>query len=292
MTEGWAEFWRGGGGCLPQAAGGTAGLLARCWQDFAAPLARKAELLDLATGDGAVLKTVRAARPDLRLLGVDRAPRLPAAPPGIKLRAGVRMEALPFPAGRFAAVTSQFGFEYGEIGAIAREVARVLAASGRFRFVVHHRSSLLLAHNQARRAGLRWAVEDSELLQQARALVRARARAALPTPERFRQAPAEARQLDAGGGVAAEIATAVLQTLDLGRARPSELSLGALDDLERKARGEIARIDALVAAARDEPAIAEIEHALRAAGLHLQTRAELRETPGAPPLAWLLSGGG
>jgi hypothetical protein len=171
-------------------------------------------------------------------------------------------------------------------------VARVLAASGRFRFVVHHRSSLLLAHNQARRAGLRWAVEDSEFLQQARALVRARARAALPTPERFRQAPAEARQLDAGGGVAAEIATAVLQTLDLGRARPSELSLGALDDLERKARGEIARIDALVAAARDEPAIAEIEHALRAAGLHLQTRAELRETPGAPPLAWLLSGGG
>jgi ubiquinone/menaquinone biosynthesis C-methylase UbiE len=229
MSDGWAEFWQAGvGACLPKAGGGTAGLLARCWQDFAAALPRKAELLDLATGDGAVLKTIRAARADLRLIGVDSAPRLPAAPQGIKLLAAVRMEALPFPAGRFAAVTSQFGFEYGETGAIAREVARVLAPSGRYRFVVHHHSSQVLAHNQARRAGLRWAVEDSQLLQQARALVHARSRAALPTPERFRQAPAQARQLAAGAGVAAEIATAVLQTLEMGRARAPELSLGAL----------------------------------------------------------------
>ena len=292
MSDGWAEFWQAGvGACLPKAGGGTAGLLARCWQDFAAPLPRKAELLDLASGDGAVLKTIRAARADLRLIGVDSAPRLPAAPQGIKLLAAIRMEALPFPAGRFAAVTSQFGFEYGETGAIAREVARVLAPSGRYRFVVHHHSSQVLAHNQARCAGLRWAVEDSQLLQQARALVHARSRAALPTPERFHQAPAQARQLAAGAGVAAEIATAVLQTLEMGRARAPELSLGALHDLERKARAEIARIEALAAAARDETAIDQMEQELRSAGLHPQTRAELCEATGAPPLAWLLSGG-
>ena len=291
MTDGWADFWQGGvGACLPKAAGGTAGLLARCWQDFAATLPRKSELLDLATGDGAVLKTIRAARADLRLIGVDSAPRLPPAPPGLKLLPAVRMEKLPFPASRFAAVTSQFGLEYGETAVIAKEIARVLARSGLYRLVVHHRSSQLLAHNQARRAGLSWAIGDSMLLQQARTLVRARQLAALPTPERFRQAPAEALRRSEGGGVGAEIATAILQILDMGRARPPNLSLAALDDLDRKASAEMARIDALSAAACDLAGIERIGTQLRAAGLDLHPPTELRETAGAPPLAWLLSG--
>ncbi|MEJ6677706.1 class I SAM-dependent methyltransferase, partial [Parasphingorhabdus sp.] len=69
-------------------------------------------MLDLATGDGAVLKMIRRHRPDLRLVGIDASPTLPAAPKGIKLKPGISMKQLSFKSESFDAITSRFGFEY------------------------------------------------------------------------------------------------------------------------------------------------------------------------------------
>jgi hypothetical protein len=55
------------------------------------------------------------------------------------------MEALPFPERRFGAVVSQFGYEYSQTGASAREIARVLAAGARLSFLVHHADSAIVA---------------------------------------------------------------------------------------------------------------------------------------------------
>lgn len=291
----WSDFWGAGGGgpesgCLPKGLQRIDAVQRRVWADAAAPLAPGARVLDLATGDGAVLGKIRASRTDLKLTGVDSATRLPPAPKGTTLRPRVAMEALPFLDGSVDLVTSQFGYEYGDRAAIAREVARVLAPGGRYAFIVHHADGPIVAHNQARRAGLGWAVVQSGLLAQAKALVRARLLTPLPTPQRFRDAPAEARRLYPAQNVAEEFTTAILLTLELGRSHPPAAQSEALAQLESKGRNEMARIDALAAAACGEADVEAIREHLTKAGLAPSPAALLHEPGSAAPFAWLLSG--
>lgn len=291
----WSDFWGADGigperGCLPKALQRIDAVQRRVWAEAVAPLRAGARVLDLATGDGAVLGKIRARRTDLKLTGVDSADRLPPAPKGGTLRARVAMECLPFPDGGFDLVTSQFGYEYGDRAAITREVARVLAPGGRYAFIVHHAGGPIVAHNQARRTGLGWAVDDSGLLAQAKALARARALAPLPTPQRFHDAPAEARRLYPAQNVAEEFTTAILQTLELGRSHPPAAQQDALAQLEAKGRHEMARIDALSAAACGPDDIEAIQQHLTAAGLAPAPATLLHEEGVTLPFGWLLTG--
>lgn len=161
----WGEFWKAnaGGdstGCLPERWAAIEAAQRAAWRGFAAQLGEGARLLDLATGDGRVLRWLGEARGDLTLTGIDRAPVLPEAPAGTATRGGVAMEDLPFEADSFEAVTSQFGFEYGDTGAVAGEIARVLAPGGRVGLMVHRGDGPILEHNVKRRAAIRWAVEE------------------------------------------------------------------------------------------------------------------------------------
>jgi len=293
MTDRWADYWAGSGGrsggCLPNAAGGARAALDRLWRDFARDLPAKARLLDLATGDGAVPRTIRAARRDLVLTGVDSAPALPPAPAGIRLQAGVAMERLPFADAAFDAVTSQFGIEYGDVARIAAEAARVLKVGGRLRAAVHHAAGAIVGHNLGRRDALGWAVGESGLLDRGRRLAAARAAAALPTPRSFRAAIEQARTSFPGQTAAAEFAAAVADTLDMGASRPPRETLEVLATLEARGRAEIARLDALAKAARDEEGIGRLADALGAAGLAVSPPRPLAESPsGGGVIAWVV----
>jgi SAM-dependent methyltransferase len=293
VNDRWADYWaRPGareGGCLPDGGDEVRPALELVWQEFARGLPPKARLLDLATGDGAVLKMVRAVRGDLSLTGVDSAPTLPAAPPGIQLRAGVAMEKLPFADASFEAVTSQFGLEYGEVAAIAEEAARVLKPAGRLRAAVHHKGGAIAHHNAERRKALLWAVEESGVLERARRLAAARRAAPLPTPSSFRAAVEQAGRLFPGQTVAAEFAMAVVNTLDMGVSRPPRESLEIFDILEARARGELGRLDALAAAAMDDEQIAILARRLRAAGFQAAQPRPLAQPPSQTVfLAWIV----
>ncbi len=291
----WSAFWETGGagpesGCLPKALQQIDAVQRAVWTAAVQKVPRGARVLDLATGDGAVLGKIRRARPDLKLIGVDSARRLPAGPKGVHLRAGVPMERLPFPNGHFDLVTSQFGLEYGNVPAVSAEVARTLKPAGRFQFIVHHADGPIVAHNDKRRAGLAWALQESGIVQRARALVKSRAIAPLPTPASFRAAAAEARSRFPSQSVAEEFCLAVLQTLELGRAAPPAQSIEVLNTLESRATNELQRIDALRRAACGPGAISDIMGHLRAAGLAVEAPSLLRDTGCAQPFAWLLSG--
>ena len=288
----WSDYWSGGGsgaGCLPEAMPAIESVQRQTWQSAALAVRRNGRVLDLATGDGVVLRHLAKARPDLKLVGVDNAERLPPAPSGITLRAGVAIERLPFPDARFDLVTSQFGLEYGDVAKAAHEIRRVLAAAGALWTVVHHQGSGIVAHNLARREALHWATREADYLAKARALAVARKWAPfLPVGEHFRAAPQEARRRFPTQPVTAEIATAIHQTLAGGLGRPPQEAIEILATLERRAANEIARIDALEQAARDETQIGELADVLNAAGLEVAPPQALCEAGTGRPFAWLV----
>lgn len=291
----WSSFWAAGGagpesGRLPNALKAIDAAQRQVWEETAFVLHKGAGVLDLASGDGAVLGKMQRARPDLKLIGIDSSSTLPKAPKGISLRSSISMEALPFADAGFDQVTSQFGFEYGDTAAVAREISRVLRPKGRVRMIVHHRSGPILAHNIPRREALKWASSRDNYLGKARALALARAQARLPTPDLFRHAPGEAQRRFPTEPVAAEFLAAIRETLERSRDRPYAEALEVLGALEDKAANEIARIDSLAAAARDRSGIDLLVAQLRSTGLKIQPAAELFEQKGVAPFGWLVSG--
>ncbi|MDQ8756474.1 methyltransferase domain-containing protein [Sphingosinicella sp. LHD-64] len=285
----WDRYWiQGGGGCLPDADRAFGPVLETLWRDFGAQLPPGARVLDLATGNGVVLRMLAAGGRRLDLTGIDSAGTLPKPPPGIALRAGVAMEKLPFRDRQFDALTSQFGIEYGDTAAIAREAVRVLKPGGRFRFVVHHADGPIVAHNRARREAIAWARDESGVLPRARQLARARLGARLPTPASFRVAVEDARARFPGQSAAAEFQAAILQTLDMGASRPPAETLEVLAEIERRAGEEIGRLDALAGAAQDEDGVRTIVGQLYAAGLDPDEATIVIDA--GVPLAWRLDG--
>ena len=131
----WGDFWSQtaqgertvhGGGCLPQRWAAIENAQSSAWQGFIEDLPASTKVLDLATGDGCVLRWMHEARPDLELNGIDLAPELPTPPPQMQILAGVAMEEVPYEDNSFATVVSQFGFEYGDVTAIAAEILSLI----------------------------------------------------------------------------------------------------------------------------------------------------------------------
>lgn len=248
----WDDFWakeqRGHGGCLPERSPAIEAAQQRAWQTFATSLVPRAKLIDLATGDGRVMRWMLQARHDLKMVGIDLAATIPPPPKGTRSRGGVAMEALPFASNSQIAVTSQFGIEYGDVGAVLGETARVLKAGGKAAFMTHQLAGPLIKHNRKRRDGLRWVTDEQSLIAKARGSLSLRT-LGIAVPPVLAAAPAEAaRQFGAGSG-GWELAEAIRQTLDRGRNDNAAAVERLLGELESKARAEIERLNALEAAA-------------------------------------------
>ena len=289
----WASYWTASGAaqpsvCLPEGGQRIGVVLDRIWRDFAAELPRRARVLDLATGNGIVLQRLISIRRDLKPVGIDSSPVLPAAPRGIRLMPATSMEDLPFPDRSFDGIASQFGIEYGDTARIATEVARIAKRDARIRFVLHHNESPVVSHNLARREALVWAARESGLLERALRLASARRTAPIPTPPSFRSVLEEARRRFPTQPVATEFAAAVAQSLD-GISAPNE-SIRALEALKARSDDEAGRIDALTRAVCDAQRIARIVAEFRGAGLRVAEPSPLCEQAGASPFAWLLGG--
>ncbi len=285
----WKDFWASkarspkaanGGGCLPQGHAIIEEAQKSAWIGFAAKLPRNARVLDLATGDGCVLKWMLGRRRDLKLTGVDLAPTLPPPPSGCRTKGGVAMEHLPFPDHRFDAVTSQFGLEYGDIAGAAREIARVLKPSGSVALLVHRGDGPILAHNLARRDQIAWAVEEQDVLGQARVAVTLGAGNVQTALARVSAVAREAASQFGQSSPAWEIAEAARRTLAAGARAGARYMLDTFSAIEAQARNEMVRISSLEQACR----AADDREALRAAfggqGLEQQSCEAVREQSG------------
>jgi SAM-dependent methyltransferase len=293
-SDAWSAYWAGAASGAAESASfdhpdpAVRAVMEAPWRELARQLAPRARVLDLATGGGIVLKTFARLRSDLKLTGVDLAQGLPRAA-GMKLIGGISLDALPFPAASFDAVTSRFGIEYADLERAGAEAGRVMKPGGKLRLLAHHHQSAVVSHNALRLQELRWAWRDSGQLEQARALVRGRRVAPLPTPFSFRRAAEEARLRSPQMPVAWEFLTAIAQTLDMGRGRGEADVLGALATLESRAASEVARLEALMQAACDPSRLAVLTGALGSAGVTVRSITLLKERA-EQVLAWQITG--
>lgn len=281
----WAEFWASnagsaGGGCLPTHWAALEDAQKATWFDFIASLPKSARLLDLATGDGRVLKWMLSRRRDLKLTGVDLAPQLPAAPRGTTTRGGVAMETLPYPDARFHAVTSQFGFEYGDVETAAREIARVLRPGGRVGLLVHRGDGPILEHNRRRAEAIAWALDDISVIGRARTALSIGPGGFQVAVDAATKAAREGEQRFGQRSPGWEIPEAVRRTLLMGGQAGVPSMLGTLASIEQMARNELGRIDSLVRACARADERDRLVGAFSAAGLGLQTTAEVCEPAG------------
>jgi SAM-dependent methyltransferase len=151
LRDAWSRFWADPGQSRCAAGDPEIGrALERHWTMFAPSLPRNARVLDLGCGAGVVARLLLQVRADLRLTGVDSATVPDVISPALRIQSGIDMESLPFPAGTFDAVVSQFGFEYSSTVPAAREMARVLVPGGRIELLVHHSGSAIVASGVAR----------------------------------------------------------------------------------------------------------------------------------------------
>lgn len=249
----WSDFWEknagaDSGGCLPQRWAAIEDAQRNAWRAFIADLPEGARVLDLATGDGRVLGWMRAKRGELELIGVDLAPTLPVAPQGTQTRGGIAMEDLPFGEGEFAAIVSQFGFEYGDITRTAAEIARVLAPGGKVGLMVHRGDGPILEHNLTRRAAIDWVLDEQRL-----GTIMG---TALNSPQ---GGPQAAAQVAAAIGMlgarkfgettpAWEIPEAMRRAVVMGAAAGVDSIATTIQEIETRARNEIGRITSLARA--------------------------------------------
>lgn len=185
----WAGYWRSGAlhSCATSFQGNYGGAIAAFWRAAFDGLEAGDRVLDLAAGNGALsqLLVEHRAEADIGCDAVDLAPVAPAwvaALPAaqrerLRFHGGTPAEALPFEAGRFALVVSQYGLEYTDLESSVAELLRVLRRPARAALLVHHAASrpVGLAHDEI--GHLDWLLAPDGLLDTAAAMLPLLARA-------------------------------------------------------------------------------------------------------------------
>lgn len=276
----WGDFWalntRSGkaargemGGCLPKRWAAIEGAQRAAWLGFISELGPGSRVLDLATGDGRVLRWMREKRSDLSLEGIDLAPELPPAPAGTRTQGGVAMEDLPFDGASFDAVVSQFGFEYGDVAKVASEIARVLSGNGRVGLMMHRGDGPILAHNRKRRNELLWALKEKAAARRTRTVLK-------DGPAAIDKAAKLAGKIAAQGlkkfgpeSPAWEIPEAIRRSCVMGRHAGVESIADTIAMIEHHAENELGRIHSLSRACKTADSRRQIVDSFESHGLAL-----------------------
>ncbi len=159
MTQGqcsqhWSQYWASGNlTSLPQDfASNYDGEIARFWRTQFSHVPDHGKMLDLCTGNGAILLLAaawsRSESVSVELFGVDAAQINSRAImekfPGhahllssLKLLSKCRVEDIDLPPANFDLITSQYGIEYCDWPRAAAQVFRLLKPGGRFAFLSH-----------------------------------------------------------------------------------------------------------------------------------------------------------
>ncbi len=169
----WENYYRGGllATCPTGAAGSYDLEVRQAWVDFFKPLADDTTIVDVGTGNGAVILIARQTAAGLNkhwnLHGTDLARIDPVAyvPDGARQFSGVQFhpgtaaENLPFDDSSMDAICTHYVLEYTDIASTLAEFQRVLKSGGRAQFIVHHNQSRLVD-------SANWSIREAEIIKQ------------------------------------------------------------------------------------------------------------------------------
>ena len=167
--------------CPGSYAGDYGGEIAAFWNETARDIEDGSRVLDLACGNGAVTRLlVQAAAPrHIEVDAVDRAVLQPTWPLGlgdngaqrIRFHSSTPAEALPFEAGCFGLVVSQYGLEYTDLSRSVPELLRVARRPSRVALITHHSDSRPVQLAGEEIAHLRWLLQPDGFLEVSRAML-------------------------------------------------------------------------------------------------------------------------
>lgn len=288
-VEHWEKYYRDGpiATCPTSAAGEYDRELRDVWTDFLEWLPDGSSILDVATGNGAVVliakETAQSLGRQWSIHGADLARIDPVAHvvdgkqrfAGCHFHPGMAMESLEFDDRSFDAVTGHYALEYADPNRALGEIFRVLRPASRARFIVHHADSVLVANARRSLAESEFVLVETRVYRYLRRLVSMpdaaprldgrETRALRHRIHLLQQAHHRARQV--GGGHVLQV------TLDAIRhilaARPGMSPNAAeleVDRIESELRASVRRLHDLIERAHDDERMAALERTAREAG--------------------------
>lgn len=180
----WSRLWSTGvlHSCATGIHGNYDGAVLEFWQRQFDSLEDGSRLVDVGTGNGALLLLARQRAGErgiqLSMHGVDIADIDPGRAvadgagrfDGIRFHPRTSVCSLPFGDGEVDLVCSQFGIEYAPRAAALAEIARVAARRSRVALVVHSSDSIIAQVAAPQREGLLFLREQCPIIEEARKL--------------------------------------------------------------------------------------------------------------------------
>lgn len=204
----WSTYWAGNrvAACMEAADGNYSEVIGQHWQKLFSQLPAGSRVLDLATGNGAVLhfavNTAQAQDKHLDLYGVDLASIDPWSHLDrdklnnltLTFLPRINIESLPFANDMFDAVVSQYGAEYADLEKMVPEAIRVLKPGGIINWICHSDDSVVYANTIREIKDARYLLEQAAVTEHLQKLIRIQTdgnefipnshQATLQTPER------------------------------------------------------------------------------------------------------------
>ncbi|KTF17888.1 class I SAM-dependent methyltransferase [Pseudoalteromonas sp. H105] len=152
MEDYWSEYWSQGyiTSFGQDIKANYSGKLKESWNKFSSLLDENASILDVGTGNGALIDLINTSRRhNFKFFAVDQAnlkKEIIKNLPGTFL-SNVNAEKLPFNDENFNAVISQFAIEYSDLKSSITECFRVLKKGGRYQFICHEENSDIVQPN-------------------------------------------------------------------------------------------------------------------------------------------------
>ena len=289
-VEHWENYFRGGqlATCPTGPDGGYDLELADIWRAFLEPLGATAVVVDVATGNGAVLALAADLSRQLNrtwsLHGCDLARIDPVRDvrdgperfSGVQFHPGVATESLPFADGSVDAVCGQYALEYSDRAVALREVARVLKTGGRAQFVLHHADSKLMLNARASLAECEQVLVEWNVFPRLRQVLSMGAEDAVQRHVALEDLQRLVRQLKeavvppeapGGGLIVRATLDAVQQLLEMRSRWPASAVVPEVARAEREVKASKQRLLDLVARASDDAALQSTIASAEPAGL-------------------------
>lgn len=158
MSNYWTQYWQQGNltSFGDDLSNNYRGEIKEIWQSFFKSIKDEDKILDVGTGNGALIALAFQLNGDCKssFVGIDYAQlniqeAILLDNEQVNFYSEINAESLPFSNDEFNAVVAQFSLEYTKIKDSLVEISRVLKKSGRFQFICHCANSLIVKPNLA-----------------------------------------------------------------------------------------------------------------------------------------------